>query len=117
MKDIGFIYNKIISKFGQEIIRKPRIETKSGETVEYSYGEQELIKGQATQIVGYREVWERPGIVIEGDYLVTFPRDTIIEIGDLIYVNNEWLEIVDKIVRRYGNNVSFIETLCRRTKL
>ena len=111
---IQTIVMKLIRKYGQKLTRKKRIETiEEGERV-YTYSTPEVIVGQVSQLTGYAESWEMPGLQIRADYLVTFTPDTEIEIGDLLKIGDEWTEVVEKLYRRTGSNVDFVECLCRR---
>jgi len=108
---ISTIIKKVISRYGQYIIRKPR---KVTEDRGYYYGEQEVIRGQVSQLTGYTESWEAPGMVIRADFLITFPPDVTVDKGDLLKINDEWVEVVEVLKRRTGNRIDFIECLCRR---
>jgi len=108
------IVNKIISKYGKEVIRKPRIETIENGEITYTYGDTELIRGWISQITGYKELWEAAGILVEADLVAQFSADTTIEIGDLVKVDNEWYEVVEKIKRSIGNTTHSIECLLRK---
>ena len=111
---ISTIVRRLIDKYGRELIRKERLETvEDGERV-YSYGEQEIVRGQVTPLTGYAESWEMPGIKIRAEYLVTFAPGTEIEVGDLLKIGDEWTEVVEKLERRTGADLDFIECLCRR---
>jgi len=111
---ISTIVRRLIRKYGIELIRKKRIETIEDNERVYSYGTQEIVRGQVSQLTGYAESWEMPGLQIRADYLVTFLPDTEIEVGDLLKIGDEWTEVVEKLYRKTGRKVDFIECLCRR---
>ena len=111
---ISTIVKRLIRKYGVELIRKKRIESIEGHERVYTYGDQEIVRGQVSQLTGYAESWEMPGLQIRADYLVTFDPETEIEVGDLLKIGDEWTEVVEKLYRKTGGEVDFIECLCRR---
>ncbi|RLF22421.1 MAG: hypothetical protein DRN15_09020 [Thermoprotei archaeon] len=111
---ISTIVRKLIRVYGQELIRKKRIETIEGDERVYTYSEPEVLRGQVSQLTGYAESWEMPGLQIRAEYLVTFAPETEIEVGDLLRIGDEWVEVVEKLHRKTGNKTDFIECLCRR---
>ena len=114
MKDYSKVWSHLIRKFGQTLLRKPRIVNES--TGEITYGDQETITGWVEQITGYTELWERLGLLVEADYRVTFPADTTVNVGDLIKVDDDWCIVAEKIYRKIGNKVHAIECLLRKRK-
>ena len=111
---ISTIVRKLIRMYGQELIRKKRLESIEDNERVYTYSESEVIRGQVSQLTGYAESWEMPGLQIRADYLVTFTPEVEVEIGDLLKIGDEWVEVVEKLYRKTGNKVDFIECLCRR---
>ncbi len=108
------IVRKIINRYGRELIRRERIETIEENERVYTYGDPEIVHGQVSPLTGYAESWEMPGLKIRAEYLVTFAPGTEIEVGDLLKIGDEWTEVVEKLERRTGASIDFIECLCRR---
>jgi len=112
--NIEIIIKKMLRRYGQKVQHKKRIKNIEGEEIFYTYEVQEPKLGQFSQITSTDQIMERWGIRIEADVIGTFLPDTDVNEGDLLYIDNEWYEVQDKVVRRTGDREDFIEVLLRR---
>ena len=111
---IKMFIKKLIQKYGIEVKRKARVEHLENGEVYYTYTAKEPVKGQFTQITPVDNLLNRYGIDIAADYIGTFLPSVEIEEGDLLYINDGWYEVQNKIVRRSGTIDHYIEVLLRR---
>jgi len=112
--NIELIIKKMLRRYGQKVQHKKRVKNTEGEEVYYTYEVKEPKLGQFSQITSTDQVLDRWGFRIEADMIGTFLPGTDINEGDLLYIDNIWYEVQDKVVRKTGDKEDFIEVLLRR---
>jgi hypothetical protein len=104
---------KMIKHYGQEVMRKKRTKNYNGDEVYYTYSVEQPVKGHFMQITPVDEMLMNWGFEKTCDYIATFLPDTEIEEGDLLNIDDNWYEVSQKITRRTGEKVEYIETLLK----
>lgn len=107
----------MIRRYGVDLPHKRKVSTDiGGGEIEVTYELQEPKRGQYTEITPLDTLQGRWGQRLECDYIVTFLPELLTQLteGDLIYIDNAWVEILDKFDRYTGKNLDYIECHCRR---
>jgi len=114
MSGSNLVIKKLIRKYGQEVQHKKKIETVTDGEREISYEVQTPKKGMFNQILPEDLITDRYGYHVTADYIGTFLPGTDISEGDLLYIDNYWLEVQNVMYRRTGSTVEYIEVLLRK---
>lgn len=111
------IIHKMIRKYGQTVEHKKKVSIQSEGEEEVTYEVQTPKRGQFDQLTGFSLMYDRAGYREEGDYIGTFLSGTDVWEGDLLKVDDIWLEVVSRMVRKTGGSEDYIEVLLRRKKV
>lgn len=110
-----FMIRYMIRKYGQDLPHKKKV------SVDMGNGEYDIFykantnkRGQVNQISPLDVAVNKYGQRIEADYIVTFLPDTDVHHGDMLYIDDCWVEVVDWFDRRTGGKKDYIECHCRR---
>ena len=113
--------NRLIDLYGVDINIRRRTETTDDEgDITYTYPTTINTRAQVSELTGYQQEWESPGIVLNADYLITFKRGTLVDTGDLLSwilegsANTIQCVVDTKLYRKTGKYIDYIEVLAKR---
>jgi len=120
MSNPSVIFNKLIDMYGIDVNVRRRTETVDDDgDISYTYPETIRVRAQVSELTGYTEEWESPGLKEDADYLITFKNGTKVDVGDMITWTREGsyntiqCEVITRLYRKTGSRVDYIETLSR----
>lgn len=109
--------SKMIRKYGQDVQHKKKIVVDLGNgQEEIDYVIQDTKRGQFTEVTPLDNMFEHYGITVEADYIGTFLPDVVFAEGDLLYIDDQWLEVMTVFKHRTAGAINYIEVLLRRRK-
>lgn len=117
MKGYGSIIRLMVNKLGEKLSVKSKTETiDSYGRKRVDWSDEFYVWGLVSQLTGLTENFERFGMYVETDYLVTMNKEygELVKAGDLIKIWGSWCEVREKTIRKWKGTEESYEFVCRR---